>query len=80
MIRRCDWRPFGSLFASSHLEIFTGVAIEINLDYQFGARGFGGRHALTSRPRQLKEVIQVVHSNVGSVASLGALVGGGVLR
>jgi hypothetical protein len=26
-------------------------------------------------PRQLKEVIQVAHLNVGSVASLGALVG-----
>jgi hypothetical protein len=44
------------------------------------ARGFGGRHAPTSHPRQLKEVIQVVHLNVGSVASLGALVGGEVLR
>jgi hypothetical protein len=29
-------------------------------------------------PRQLKEVIQVTHTNVGSVASLGALVGGEV--
>ena len=48
------------------------------LDYQFVARGFGGRHALTMSPRQLKEVIQVAHTNVGSVASLGALVGGEV--
>jgi hypothetical protein len=44
------------------------------------ARGFGGRHALTGSPRQLKEVIQVAHKNVGSVAPLGALVGGEVLR
>jgi hypothetical protein len=29
-----------------------------------------------SSPRQLKEVIQVAHRNVGSVALLGALVGG----
>jgi putative restriction endonuclease len=42
------------------------------------ARGFGGQHAPTSRPRQLKEVIQVTHTNVGSVAPLGALVGGEV--
>jgi hypothetical protein len=28
------------------------------LAYQIGARGFGGRHALTISPRQLKEVIQ----------------------
>jgi hypothetical protein len=48
--------------------------------YQLGARGFGGRHALTMSPRQLKEVIQVAHTNVGSVASLGALVGGEVHR
>jgi hypothetical protein len=31
-------------------------------------------------PRQLKEVIQVAHINVGSVASLGALAGGEVHR
>jgi acetyl esterase/lipase len=31
-------------------------------------------------PRQLKEVIQVAHTNVGSVASLDALVGGEVYR
>jgi hypothetical protein len=31
-------------------------------------------------PWQLKEVIQVAHINVGSVASLGALVGGEVHR
>jgi len=45
-----------------------------------GARGFGGRHAPTLSPRQLKEVIQVAHTNVGSVASLGALASGEVLR
>src|SRR5450432_1831720 len=48
--------------------------------YHFGARGFGGRHAPTMSPRQLKEVIQVAHINVGSVASLGAPVGGEVHR
>ena len=37
----------------------------------FGGRGFGGRHAPIVSPRQLKEVIQVAHTNVGSVASLG---------
>ncbi len=41
----------------------------------FAVRGFGGRHALNMSPRQLKEVIQVAHTNVGSVAPLGALVG-----
>ena len=44
------------------------------------ARGFGGRHAPTVSSRQLKEVIQVAHLNVGSVAPLGALVGGEVQR
>ena len=44
------------------------------------ARGLGGRHAPRMSPRQLKEVIQVTHTNVGSVASLGALVGGEVHR
>jgi hypothetical protein len=48
--------------------------------YRFGARGFGGRHAPAISPRQLKEVIQVAHTNVGSVAPLGALVGGEVHR
>jgi uncharacterized protein YeaC (DUF1315 family) len=51
-----------------------------SLGYQFGARGFGGRHALTMSSQQLKEVIQVTHTNVDSVASLGALVGGEVHR
>jgi hypothetical protein len=44
------------------------------------ARGSGGRHALNMSPRQLKEVIQVAHTNVGSVAPLGALVGTEALR
>jgi hypothetical protein len=44
--------------------------------YLIGARGFGGRHAPTKSPRQLKEVIQVTHIEVGSVASWGALVSG----
>ena len=44
------------------------------------ARGSGGRRALNLSPRQLKEVIQVAHINVGSVAPLGALVGTEVLR
>ena len=59
---------------------FTRAAIDVILTTQFGARGFGGRHASTMSPRQLKEVIQVAHTNVGSVASLGALVGGEVHR
>ena len=45
------------------------------IEILFGARGFGGRRASTVSPRQLKEVIQVTHIEVGSVASLGALVG-----
>jgi len=49
-------------------------------EHEFSARGFGGRHALTVSPRQLKEVIQVAHKNVGSVAPLGALVSGEVHR
>jgi hypothetical protein len=48
--------------------------------YVFEARGFGGRHAPTMSPRQLKEVIQVALTNVGSVAPLGALVGREVHR
>ncbi len=44
------------------------------------ARGFGGRHAPTISPQQLKEVIQVAHIIVGSVAPLGALVGREVHR
>jgi hypothetical protein len=51
-----------------------------SLAYEFGARGFGGRHASSISPLQLKEVIHVAHTNVGSVASLGALVGSKVLR
>ena len=50
------------------------------LEYLFGARGFSGRHAPKMSPRQQKEVIQVAHTNVGSVASLGALVGGEIHR
>jgi hypothetical protein len=59
---------------------FTRAAINGILETEFGARGFGGRHASMMSPRQLKEVIQVAHINVGSVASLGALVGGEVHR
>ena len=59
---------------------FTPAAIDVILRTQFRARGFGGRRASTMSPRQLKEVIQVTHTNVGSVASLGALVGGEVHR
>jgi hypothetical protein len=62
------------------LEFFTRAAIEIILRTSSWARGFGGRHAPMMSPRQLKEVIQVAHTNVGSVASLGALVGGEVDR
>jgi hypothetical protein len=46
----------------------------------FGARGFGGWRALIVSPLQLKEVIQVAHTNVGSIAPQGALVGSGVHR
>ena len=62
------------------LEIFTGAAIWLILAVSVWARGFGGRRAPTVSPRQLKEVIQVAHTNVGSVAPLGALVGGEVHR
>jgi hypothetical protein len=49
------------------------------LDVEYGrAASVGG--APMASPRQQKEVIQVAHINVGSVASLGALVWGGVLR
>jgi hypothetical protein len=71
---------FGCFLAASHLEIFTGAQSTSFLEYLFGARGFGGRHAPMMSPRQLKEVIQVAHTNVGSVATLGALVGGEVHR
>jgi hypothetical protein len=46
--------------------------------HEFVARGFGGRHALVSAHGNCKEVIQMAYLNVGSVASLGALVGNGV--
>jgi hypothetical protein len=67
--------------AASQLEIFTPAATPgILALLEIGARGFGGRHAPTMSPRQLKEVIQVAHTNVGSVAPLGALVGHEVRR
>jgi hypothetical protein len=60
---------------SSHLEIFTGAAIEgILTDILLGAR-FRWAARADKSPRQLKEVIQVTHIEVGSVASLGALIG-----
>jgi hypothetical protein len=62
------------------LEIFTRGAITGILRISVWARGFGGRHALSISPRQLKEVIQVAHINVGSVAPLGALASGEVHR
>jgi hypothetical protein len=68
------------LLDQPRLEIFTRAAIPGILDISVSARGFGGRRALTISPRQLKEVIQVAHINVGSAASLGALVGGEVHR
>ena len=73
-------RPGRGAVARSARGIFTRAAIEFILKNIFGARGFGGRHAPMMSPRQLKEVIQVAHTNVGSVASLGALVGGEVHR
>jgi hypothetical protein len=65
---------------SSTLKSLLASQSSSSLGHKFGARGFGGRHAPMMSPRQLKEVIQVAHTNVGSVASRGALVGGGVLR
>jgi len=62
-----------------HLDVFTRAAIEVILG-ELGARCFGGRYAPAMSPRQMKEVIQVAHTNVGSVASLGALVEGEVHR
>jgi hypothetical protein len=50
------------------------------LEYLFWARGFGGRHAPMMSPQQLKEVIQVAHTNVGRSRLKGALVGGEVHR
>ena len=59
--------------------VFTPAPIEVILgSWILGVRGFGGRHAPMMSPRQPKEVIHVAHINVGSIASLGALVGGGV--
>src|ERR1700733_11841652 len=46
-----------------------------NLGIRTGARGLGGRLAPTKSPRQLKEVIQMVHTNVGPTATLGVLIG-----
>jgi len=57
------------------LKSFTRASIRL-VYTNFLARGFGGRCAPTISPQQLKEVIQVAHTSVGSVASLGALVGG----
>jgi hypothetical protein len=61
-------------------KIFTRAAIEVILEPLIGVRGFGGRPAPAMSPRQLKEVIQVAHIYVGSVASLAALVSGEVGR
>ena len=59
-------------------QVFTRAAIEVILKIIYlGARLRWAARAGMS-PRQLKEVIQVAHTNVGSVASLGALVGGEV--
>jgi hypothetical protein len=62
----------------SPLEIFTLVASLVILDVSIVARGFGGRHALDLAHGNCKEVIQMSKLNVGSVASLGALVGSGL--
>ncbi len=58
---------------------FTRAAFEVILEFN-EARGLGGRPAPMMSPQQLKEVIQVAHTNVGSVASLGASVGREVYR
>ena len=62
------------------LKSLLGPQLRSFLEYELGARGLGGRLVPTTSPWQLKEVIQVAHKNVGSVASLGALVSGEVLR
>jgi hypothetical protein len=69
------------LHGSSHFETFTGAAIKgILADMVLGrAVSVGGTRRQVS-PRQLKEVIQVTHIEVGSVASLGAMVSGEFLR
>jgi hypothetical protein len=68
------------LLFQSRVEFFTRAAIEVILGLSNWVRGLGGRHAPMMSPSQLKEVIQMAHTNVGSVASLGALVGGEVFR
>ena len=72
--------PICSFRTCFTLEVFTRAAIESILGNQIGrAASVGGTRRRMS-PRQLKEVIQVAHTNVGSVASLGALVGSEVRR
>jgi hypothetical protein len=46
--------------------------------FQVRAASVGGTRRTS--PRQQKEVIQVAHTNVGSIASLGVLVGNEVFR
>ena len=61
--------------AVSDLEFSTVIAIRLASRIPVQARGFGGRHASAISPRQLKEVIPVANLNVGSIATLGVLVG-----
>jgi hypothetical protein len=65
--------------ARSNLEIFPRRRNLVIDQISEMARGFGGWCASAISPRQLKEVIQVATSNVGSIATLGVL-GGEVLR
>jgi hypothetical protein len=75
-----DWTPSVVSCLPGTLKSLLAPQSRSFLEYQFGARGFGGRHAPVRSSRQLKEVIQVAHINVGSIAPLGALVGGEVHR
>jgi hypothetical protein len=61
-------------------EVFTRAAIEVILKIIILSARLRWAARAELSPRQLKEVIQVAHTNVGSVASLDALVGGEVYR
>lgn len=60
------------------LDNFTRDAIRVILMSKFRGARLRWAARVEMSPRQQKEVIQVAHSNVGSVASLGALAGGEV--
>jgi len=77
--KEANWRPDSFLLAS-FLKNFTRrhkQRYSRHDDFCGRAASVGGTRWRTS-PRQLKEVIQMTHINVGSVASLGAMAGGEV--